>query len=89
MQRAISNLSDPRLNRDYASKIMQAIDLENKPQLIVKYVRCAQPLLTEPDDIDDDAPLLSALRINIIGNLVTNVPPTEVFTALRNLTLHL
>ncbi|KAL1720616.1 nuclear pore complex assembly-domain-containing protein, partial [Schizophyllum commune] len=50
--RAISNLSDPRLNRDYASKIMQAIDLENKPQLIVKYVRCAQPLLTEPDDID-------------------------------------
>lgn len=50
--RAISNLSDPRLNRDYASKIMQAIDLENKPQLIVKYVRSAQPLLTEPDDID-------------------------------------
>ncbi|KAJ7269867.1 nuclear pore complex assembly-domain-containing protein [Mycena rebaudengoi] len=51
--RAVSILSDARLNRDYASKILQAISLAPIPMpLILKYVRTAKPLLTEPDDID-------------------------------------
>ncbi|KAK7034513.1 hypothetical protein VNI00_012360 [Paramarasmius palmivorus] len=51
--RAVSLLSDSRLNRDYASKILQAISLFRDPQpLIVKYVRTAKPLLAEPDDLD-------------------------------------
>ncbi|EGN92873.1 hypothetical protein SERLA73DRAFT_65074, partial [Serpula lacrymans var. lacrymans S7.3] len=51
--KAVSILSDARLNRDYASKILQAISLANKPsQLIVKYVQTAKPPLTEPDDMD-------------------------------------
>jgi hypothetical protein len=52
-QRAVSILSDARLNGDYASKILQAISLsENPTPLILKYVQTAKPLLTEPDDID-------------------------------------
>ncbi|KAJ7485279.1 nuclear pore complex assembly-domain-containing protein [Mycena latifolia] len=51
--RAVSLLSDARLNTDYASKIMQAISLSPKSMpLVLKYVRTAKPLLTEPDDID-------------------------------------
>ncbi|EEB87224.1 hypothetical protein MPER_15513, partial [Moniliophthora perniciosa FA553] len=51
--RAVSLLADPRLNRDYASKILQAISLSNNPYpLIVRYVRTAKPLLAEPDDLD-------------------------------------
>ncbi|KAJ7927614.1 nuclear pore complex assembly-domain-containing protein [Mycena leptocephala] len=51
--RAVSILSDARLNTDYASKILQAISLSPKPMpLVLKYVRTAKPLLTEPDDID-------------------------------------
>ncbi|KAJ6470120.1 nuclear pore complex assembly-domain-containing protein, partial [Mycena vitilis] len=51
--RAVSILSDARLNTDYASKILQAISLSpNSMPLIVKYVRTAKPVLTEPDDID-------------------------------------
>ncbi|KAF9262246.1 hypothetical protein L218DRAFT_867720, partial [Marasmius fiardii PR-910] len=51
--RAVSQLSDPRLNRDYASKILQIISQSKDPQpLIVKYVRTAKPRLEEPDDID-------------------------------------
>ncbi|KAF5345891.1 hypothetical protein D9758_011455 [Tetrapyrgos nigripes] len=56
---AISLLSDCRLNTDYASKIMQAIisapSTDPYPSyhpLIVKYIRTAKPLLTEPDDLD-------------------------------------
>ncbi|KAJ7108527.1 nuclear pore complex assembly-domain-containing protein [Mycena epipterygia] len=51
--RAVSILSDARLNTDYASKILQAISLAPKSMpLVLKYVRTAKPLLTEPDDID-------------------------------------
>ncbi|KAI0828689.1 nuclear pore complex assembly-domain-containing protein [Trametes gibbosa] len=51
--RAVSLLSDARLNRDYPSKILQALSLsENSSALIREYVRTAKPLLTEPDDID-------------------------------------
>ncbi|KAJ7359345.1 nuclear pore complex assembly-domain-containing protein [Mycena albidolilacea] len=50
---AVSTLSDARLNTDYASKILQAISLYPKPMpLVLKYVRTAKPVLTEPDDID-------------------------------------
>ncbi|KAI0918790.1 hypothetical protein AcW1_009485 [Taiwanofungus camphoratus] len=53
VQRAVSLLSDARLNRDYTSKIMQAISLtDNSNPLIRRYIRTAKPLLTEPDDID-------------------------------------
>ncbi|KAF9462876.1 armadillo-type protein [Collybia nuda] len=38
---------------------------------------------SEPEDIDDDAPSRSALRI--IDGLATNLPPTQVFPALRTL----
>ncbi|KAH7910278.1 nuclear pore complex assembly-domain-containing protein [Hygrophoropsis aurantiaca] len=51
--KAVSILSDARLNRDYASKILQALSLSENPYpLIVKYVRTAKPQLTEPDDIN-------------------------------------
>ncbi|KAJ6588924.1 nuclear pore complex assembly-domain-containing protein [Mycena capillaripes] len=53
VSRAVSILSDARLNTDYASKILQAISLSpNSMPLVLKYVRTAKPLLTEPDDID-------------------------------------
>ncbi|KAJ3882787.1 nuclear pore complex assembly-domain-containing protein [Lentinula edodes] len=52
---AVSLLSDSRLNQDYSSKILQAIstasDIDPHP-LVVRYVRTAKPLLTEPDDLD-------------------------------------
>lgn len=52
-QRAVSLLADARLNRDYTSKIIQAISLDADPHpLILRYIRTAKPLLTEPDDID-------------------------------------
>ena len=52
-QKAVSILSDVRLNRDYPSKILQAISLsDDATQSILKYVRTAKPLLTEPIDID-------------------------------------
>ncbi|KAF8892069.1 armadillo-type protein [Infundibulicybe gibba] len=43
------------------------------------------PIATEaePEDIDDDAPSRSALRI--IDGLATHLPPTQVFPALRTL----
>lgn len=42
-----------RLNRDYTSKIFQAISLSDTAnRLLLKYVRTAKPLLTEPMDID-------------------------------------
>ncbi|KAG5652615.1 hypothetical protein H0H81_004344 [Sphagnurus paluster] len=43
------------------------------------------PIATEdePEDLDDDAPSRSALRI--IDGLATNLPPTQVFPALRTL----
>ncbi|KAH0835931.1 nuclear pore complex assembly-domain-containing protein [Lanmaoa asiatica] len=64
LAKAVSVLSDARLNRDYVSKILQALALSSSPAsfasgtasataaLVVKYVRTAKPLLTEPDDID-------------------------------------
>lgn len=46
-------LADPRLRRDYISKIMQALSqADNATELILKYVRTAKPALTQPDDID-------------------------------------
>lgn len=52
VQRAVALLSDSRLNRDYASKIIHALSLsENPTTLILKYVRTAKPLLTEPEDM--------------------------------------
>ncbi|KAF7789692.1 hypothetical protein EIP86_000638 [Pleurotus ostreatoroseus] len=51
--RAVSLLADARLNRDYTSKILQALSLDPAAHsLILRYVRTAKPLLTEPDDID-------------------------------------
>ncbi|KAA1472108.1 hypothetical protein DENSPDRAFT_859310 [Dentipellis sp. KUC8613] len=51
--RAVSILSDPRLNRDYTSKILQAISLcDNPTPLILSFIRTVKPPLTEPDDID-------------------------------------
>lgn len=51
-QRAISALSDARLNRDYSSKILQAISLApDATPLILKYVRTVKPPLTQPDDL--------------------------------------
>ncbi|CCL99586.1 uncharacterized protein FIBRA_01604 [Fibroporia radiculosa] len=53
ISRAVCLLSDARLNRDYTSKILQALSLADNPNpLIRKYVHTARPLLTEPDDID-------------------------------------
>ena len=52
-KRAVTLLSDARLNRDYASKILQAISLTPDPApLIRRYVRTAKPSLTEPNDLD-------------------------------------
>lgn len=52
-QRGVSILADARLNRDFASKILQAISLApGAAALIRKYVRSAKPPLTEPDDIE-------------------------------------
>ncbi|OJT08120.1 hypothetical protein TRAPUB_975 [Trametes pubescens] len=51
--RAVSLLSDARLNRDYPSKILQALSLSDDASAYIRaYVRTANPLLTEPDDID-------------------------------------
>ncbi|KAJ7512744.1 nuclear pore complex assembly-domain-containing protein [Mycena galericulata] len=53
VSRAVSILSDARLNTDYASKILQAISLSPQSMaLVLKYVRTAKPHLTEPDDLD-------------------------------------
>ncbi|EIN08466.1 hypothetical protein PUNSTDRAFT_68800, partial [Punctularia strigosozonata HHB-11173 SS5] len=53
VERGVSILSDRRLNKDYASKIMQTIALSQNPApLIVKYIRTARPLLTEPPDLN-------------------------------------
>ena len=49
----MSLLSDARLDRNYPSKIIQALSLEaNANELILTYIRTAKPSLTEPDDID-------------------------------------
>ncbi|PFH49920.1 hypothetical protein AMATHDRAFT_146491 [Amanita thiersii Skay4041] len=51
--RAISILSDARLNKDYPSKILKAISLlPNHSTLLVKYVRTAKPTLTEVNDLE-------------------------------------
>ncbi|KAF5390810.1 hypothetical protein D9757_004515 [Collybiopsis confluens] len=52
---AVSLLADSRLNQDHSSKILQAIltapDVEPY-SLIVRYIRTAKPILTEPEDLD-------------------------------------
>jgi Nuclear pore complex assembly len=46
-------LADLRITPDYPSKVLQALSLTDNPHpLIVKYVRTAKPMLTEPDDVD-------------------------------------
>ncbi|KAH9039212.1 nuclear pore complex assembly-domain-containing protein [Lactarius hengduanensis] len=53
VERAVSLLCDVRLNRDYTSKIIQAISLSDAPtRLLLQYLRTAKPMLTEPDDMD-------------------------------------
>ncbi|KAI0298681.1 nuclear pore complex assembly-domain-containing protein [Multifurca ochricompacta] len=53
VERAVSLLCDVRLNRDYTSKIMQAISLSDTPTpLLLQYLRTAKPMSTEPDDMD-------------------------------------
>ena len=52
-QKAVSIFSDVRLNKDYPSKVIQAISLSDDAcPLILKYVRTAKPQLTKPTDID-------------------------------------
>jgi hypothetical protein len=51
----VSLLCDVRLNRDYTSKIIQAIalsDTASSSRLLLQYLRTAKPMLTEPDDMD-------------------------------------
>ncbi|KAN0088830.1 Armadillo-type fold [Tylopilus felleus] len=50
-----------------------------------KILEGLMPITTEPEpeDTNDDAPCRSALRV--IDSLATNLPPTQVFPALRNL----
>lgn len=49
----MSLLCDVRLNRDYTSKIIQAISLSDaSTRLLLQYLRTAKPMLTEPDDMD-------------------------------------
>ncbi|RDX45813.1 hypothetical protein OH76DRAFT_1407591 [Lentinus brumalis] len=58
--RAVSLLSDARLNRDYTSKVLQALSHTKDPHYLIRtFVRTAKPLLTEPDDIDAYAIALS------------------------------
>ena len=46
-------MSDARLNRDYTTKVIQALSLaDDSHSLIRSYIRTVKPLLTEPDDID-------------------------------------
>ncbi|KAJ8516277.1 hypothetical protein ONZ45_g6399 [Pleurotus djamor] len=66
--RAVSILSDARLNRDFVSKILQSISTApDASSLILKYVRTAKPVLTEPDDIDFES---DTTRERLIRNLV-------------------
>jgi hypothetical protein len=64
----VSILCDARLNKDYASKIMQTIVLSpDSAPLLLKYVRTARPLLTEPDDLDLYCEaLLAGSRSNVL-----------------------
>ena len=49
----MSLLCDVRLNRDYTSKIIQAISLSDiSTRLLLQYLHTAKPMLTEPDDMD-------------------------------------
>ena len=49
----MSILSDARLNRDYTSKVIQALSLSGDSHtLIRRFISTVKPLLTEPDDID-------------------------------------
>ncbi|KAI9509247.1 nuclear pore complex assembly-domain-containing protein [Russula earlei] len=53
VEKAVSLLCDVRLNRDYSSKIIQAISLSGtSARLLLQYLRTAKPMLTEPDDMD-------------------------------------
>ena len=64
----MATLSDARLNRDYSSKILQAISLDsNSTRLILKYVRTVKPSLTEPDDLDLYVSALEALALVVVG----------------------
>jgi hypothetical protein len=46
-------LSDPRLNADHPSKVLEVLSLaENSMPLILKYIRTAKPALLQPEDVD-------------------------------------
>ncbi|KAL0960047.1 hypothetical protein HGRIS_011695 [Hohenbuehelia grisea] len=58
--RAVSILSDCRLKQDYVSKIIHAISVSATPNpLIIRYIRTAKPMLTEPTDIEHYAKALT------------------------------
>ncbi|KAJ2934827.1 hypothetical protein H1R20_g2288, partial [Candolleomyces eurysporus] len=65
----------------YKKSKVQSLDLAGQ------ILQGLMPITTEaePEDIDDDAPSRSALRI--IDGLATNLPPDQVFMPLRNLIL--
>ena len=49
----MSILSDSRINRDYTTKVFQALSISDDPHTLIRtYVRTAKPCLTEPNDID-------------------------------------
>ncbi|KAJ3783191.1 ELYS-like domain-containing protein [Lentinula aff. detonsa] len=60
VQMAVSLLFDSRLNQDYSSKSLHAIstaaDIDPHP-LIVRYIRSAEPLLTELNDLSSSQSL--------------------------------
>ena len=48
----MSILSDSRINRDYTTKVFQALSISDDPHTLIRtYVRTAKPCLTEPNDI--------------------------------------
>ena len=52
-QRAVSLLSDARINREHTPKIFEALSLSDDPHSLIRtYIRTAKPVLTQPDDID-------------------------------------
>ncbi|TCD71901.1 hypothetical protein EIP91_000033 [Steccherinum ochraceum] len=83
--RAITQLADARLNRDYTTKILQAISLSQKPNpLILRYVRTAKPILSEPDDIDMYTIALADSNLLEAWQYQQTFPEGEIRTRLIN-----
>ncbi|OBZ67406.1 Protein ELYS [Grifola frondosa] len=78
ISRAVALLSDARLNREYTSKVLQALSLAADPYpLIRKYVRTAKPQLTEPDDIDTYTIALADSRLMEAWQFQRTFPSTS------------